>query len=91
MAFRSVITSSLFLGLGSFLIGSHLETLLLTIKSMTISTSSWCSDNKAANSSASQAGNISDNVCNCEDAADLLGLAAAFFCWPLWFFRCDIM
>ena len=61
---NSSFSFSFFLFLASFLIGSHLETLLLTIKSMTTSKILLCSANKLDKSSDSQSGNISNKLVN---------------------------
>lgn len=66
------------------LLGSHLETLLLTIKSITISSALSFSSSKPLNSSDSQSGNISTKLVN---SGDVLLLPLNLFSWFLKVFR----
>lgn len=80
---------SFFLFLTSFLLGSHFETLLFTIKSITTSTRLLCSLKSDAKSSDSQSGNISTKLAS--SSGVVLVPLEERFSWFLLFLRCDMM
>ena len=90
------MSSFTFFSFFSFLMGSHLETLLFTIKSITTSSEFLFSCNNEFNSSDSQSGNISVKLVSSGEALLLvlfvLPLVSLLnlFSWFLKLFRCVV-